>query len=151
MAAHWNPQIPRTLCGDMRGPTDVVARVFRGGFASCVRLVCLVALLCSCQPPRVPEQRCPPVSGMNPSSATPGQPPRVVGAVIGHQRAEQEEVYSLLTTNGIDVSFDGSLLYDIVVPADQAQKALRLLMTNHLFLEGKIYVGEPSPKHHESD
>lgn len=70
----------------------------------------------------------------------------VVAAVRWDQRPEQMEMHTLLASNGIPMFVDGSLIYDILVPADKAEQALRLLRTNHLFLEGKIRVGTPTSR-----
>lgn len=54
------------------------------------------------------------------------------------QRAEQEEVRKLLTTNGIPAVFNGSIHVGVSVPKDQVRLALTLLKTNHLVMAGKV-------------
>jgi len=70
----------------------------------------------------------------------------VVGATRWDLFAENQEIFDLLKSNGIPMSLDGSLLFDILVPAKDAQRAIAILTTNHLFLEGIIRVGYPPKK-----
>jgi hypothetical protein len=57
--------------------------------------------------------------------------------------AEQREINHILNSNGIPMFIDGSLLFDILVPARDAENAIAILSTNHLFLNGVIRVGYP--------
>jgi len=70
----------------------------------------------------------------------------VVGAIRWDLFAENQEISDLLKSNGIPMFIDGSLLFDILVPAKDAQRAIAILSTNHLFLEGIIRVGYPPKK-----
>jgi hypothetical protein len=112
--------------------------------------LCLAPTICGCKLSK--ESRASPtprdntviMSSNDPIGSRAGTSHVVVGAVRWDLRAEQEEIHTLLKSNGIQMYVDGSLLYDILVPANQASQALRLLGTNHLFIEGKIRVGIPT-------
>jgi hypothetical protein len=66
-----------------------------------------------------------------------------IGAIRWDKFAEINEVGTILRTNGISMGLDGSLRYDIIVPAEQSYEAVLLLSTNHLFIEGKIKLAYP--------
>jgi hypothetical protein len=61
-----------------------------------------------------------------------------IGAIRSNLIAEQEELYRLLKANGIRMSLDGSRMLDILVEEAAAGRALRILQTNRLVLEGKV-------------
>lgn len=66
-----------------------------------------------------------------------------IGTIAWDAFPEHEEIVMVFKTNGIQASFDGSKMHDIVVPQSQAGKAFTLLETNHLVLEKKVLLSRP--------
>jgi hypothetical protein len=75
----------------------------------------------------------------------------VVGYVLSTQVIISGELSDLLATNGIDVEFEGSHIYDFYVRKDQISRAMGILQTNHLVLEGKVVLYSPERAHNGSE
>jgi len=65
-----------------------------------------------------------------------------IGTIPWNAFAEHEEILTLFKANGIQGSFDGSLLHDIVVPRNQATRTFGLLKTNRLVIEKKVSLSD---------
>jgi hypothetical protein len=70
----------------------------------------------------------------------------VIGALRGTYLTEEQAIRSALRDAGIEMYLDGSVVYDILVPENQAEQAIEILSTNRLILEDKLVLSMPSGK-----
>jgi hypothetical protein len=63
-----------------------------------------------------------------------------IGAISADLRSEQEGLFLLLKAHGIEMYLEGSRMYDVLVPANQAEPARALLATNELVSKGLLRV-----------